>query len=82
MKETINKIRLEPPKVRIGKKGITEGIIREVLNVLKKDKAVKVKCLKVIPTEVARDIGRNLAELTNSKVVDIRGKTIILALEH
>ena len=82
MKEIINKIRLEPPKVRIGKNGITEGIIREVQNVLKKDKAVKIKCLKVIPTDVARNIGKNLAELTNSKVVDVRGKTIILALEH
>ena len=82
MKDIINTTRLEPPKVRIGKNGITEGIVREVQNVLKKDKAVKIKCLKVIPTDVARDIGRNLAELTNSEVVDVRGKTIILALRH
>ena len=82
MKDIINKTRLEPPKVRIGKNGITEGIIREVENVLKKDKAVKIKCLKVIPTEVARNIGKNLAELTNSQVVDIRGKTIILVVKH
>jgi RNA-binding protein len=82
MKDIINKTRLEPPKVRIGKNGITEGIIREVKNVLKKDKAVKIKCLKVIPTDVARNIGRNLAELTNSQVVDIRGKTIILVVKQ
>jgi RNA-binding protein len=82
MKDVINKIRQEPPKVRIGKKGITEGIIREVQNVLKKDRAVKIKCLKVIPTDVARDIGRNLAKLTNSEVVDIRGKTIILVVKN
>ncbi len=82
MKDIINKVRLEPPKVRIGKNGITEGILREVHNVLKKDKVVKIKCLKVIPTDVARDIGRNIAELTNSKVVDVRGKTIILAINY
>ena len=82
MKDIINKVRLEPPKVRIGKNGITEGIIREVQNVLIKDKAVKIKCLKIIPTDVAKDIGRNLANLTNSEVVDVRGKTIILALKN
>ncbi len=81
MKDIINKVRLEPPKVRIGKNGITEGIIREVENVLKKDKAVKIKCLKVIPTDVARDIGKNIAQLTNSEIVDVRGKTIILAVK-
>ena len=82
MKDIINKVRLESPKVRIGKNGITEGILREVRNVLKKDKVVKIKCLKVIPTDVARDIGKNIAELTNSEVVDVRGKTIILAVKH
>lgn len=81
MKDIIDKVRLEPPKVRIGKNGITEGIIREVQNALKKDKAVKIKCLKVIPTDVARDIGKNIAKLTNSEVVDVRGKTIILVLK-
>ncbi len=80
MKDIINRIRHEPPKIRIGKNGITEGIIREVQNVLKKDKVVKIKCLKVIPTSVAKDIGKNISDLTNSKVIEIRGKTIILAL--
>jgi len=82
MKEIINSVRLNPPKVRIGKNGITEGIIREVQNVLNKDKAVKIKCLKVVPTDVAKKIGENLAKLTNSKVVDVRGKTIILAVTY
>ncbi|TFG10948.1 YhbY family RNA-binding protein [Candidatus Heimdallarchaeota archaeon] len=81
MKDIINKVRLDPPKVRIGKNGITEGIIREVQNVLSKDKAVKIKCLKVIPTDVAKNIGENLAKLTDSEVVDLRGKTIILAIK-
>ena len=82
MKDIINKARLEPPKVRIGKNGITEGILREVSNVLKKDKVVKIKCMKIIPTAVARNIGKNIAELTNSKVVDVRGKTIILVVKY
>ncbi|MHA1202887.1 MAG: YhbY family RNA-binding protein [Candidatus Heimdallarchaeaceae archaeon] len=82
MKDMINKVRLESPKVRIGKNGITEGILREVQNVLKKDRAVKIKCLKIIPTDVARDISKNIAELTNSEVIEVRGKTIILAVKH
>lgn len=82
MKDIINRVRQEPPKVRIGKNGITEGIIQEVQNVLEKDKVIKIKCLKIIPTEVARDIGKNIAQLTKSEIVDIRGKTILLALKN
>ena len=82
MKEIINRIRQEPPKIRIGKKGITEGIIQEVKIILKKDKIVKVKCLQSIPTESTKAIAKNVSELTNSKIIEIRGKTFILANLH
>lgn len=79
MKTKIDSIRHEPPKIRIGKKGITEGIISEVAGILKKDSAVKIKCLKVVPSEGIKAIAENIANLTNSYVVEIRGKTFILA---
>ena len=78
MKDIINKVRQEVPKVRIGKNGITEGIIREVENILRKDKVVKVRCLKIVPSDAVKAIGKNLADLTKSEIVDIRGKAIIL----
>jgi RNA-binding protein len=81
MSYNIDKIRHEPPKIRIGKRGITENIIQEIKNVLKKDKVLKIKCLQVVPSESIKAIAENISRLTNSKVVEIRGKTIILALQ-
>ena len=82
MKEIINRIRQEPPKIRIGKKGITEGVIQEVQILLKKDKIIKIKCLQSIPTESTKAIAKNISELTNSKIIEIRGKTFILSIKH
>lgn len=79
MKTKIDRIRHEPPKIRIGKKGITEGIILEVEGILKKDHAIKIKCLKIVPSEGIKAIAENIANLTHCIVVEIRGKTFILA---
>ena len=79
MKTNIDRIRHEPPKIRIGKKGITEGIISEVEAILQIDHIVKVKCLKIVPTEGIKAIADNIAKLTHCNVVEIRGKTFILA---
>jgi RNA-binding protein len=78
MKNNIDRIRHEPPKIRIGKRGITEGIVSEVEAILRKDKAVKIKCLKLVPTEGIKAIAENIAKLTQSSIVEIRGKTFIL----
>jgi RNA-binding protein len=78
MRASVDKIRHEPAKLRIGKKGITEGIVSEVNAILTKDRVIKIKCLKVVPSEGIRAIAENIAELTNSKVIEVRGKTFIL----
>ena len=78
MKITIDKIRHESPKIRIGKNGITEGIVTEVTAILKRDQIVKIKCLKVVPSSSTKAIAENIAKLTNSNLVEIRGKTFIL----
>lgn len=79
MKTNIDRTRHEPAKIRIGKRGITEGIISEVEAVLKKDQVVKIKCLKIVPTVGIRAIADNIANLTHCDVIEIRGKTFILA---
>ncbi|MHA1868999.1 MAG: YhbY family RNA-binding protein [Candidatus Heimdallarchaeaceae archaeon] len=78
MKELLSRVKQEPAKLRIGKKGVTEAIIEEVENLLKRDSAVKIKCLKIIPNESIEPIAKNIAKLTHSKLVEIRGKTFIL----
>ena len=82
MKRILDNIRHSPPKMRIGKKGLTENIITEVERILKRDKALKVKCLSIVPTEAIRAIADNMAKLTNSTVVETRGKTFILFKEN
>ncbi|MHA1687655.1 MAG: YhbY family RNA-binding protein [Candidatus Heimdallarchaeaceae archaeon] len=78
MKKDITKVLHEAAKIRIGKKGLTEAIIVEVEKLLKKDGAIKIKCLKTIPKESIPFIAKNIADLTESQVVDIRGKTFVL----
>ncbi len=75
---TLNEIRREQAKIRIGKKGLTENIITEVKRFLDKNPAVKIKCLKTVPKEKITPIAENIANLTNSQIIEIRGKTFIL----
>lgn len=82
MKELIDKVRHDPPKIRIGKKGITENIIKEIKSLLKIDKTIKIKCLHVIPKESIEAIAQNIVKLTNSNIIELRGKTIILQIKN
>jgi len=67
--------------VRIGKKGITEGVIAEIDNVLEKHGMVKVKLLKNFREtyETDRnDVAIMLSEKLNACIEDVRGFTIVL----
>lgn len=81
MNKVLDDIRHSPAKIRIGKKGLTETIIMEVEKILRRDKATKIKCLNSVPSEAIKAIADNIAKLTNSKVIEIRGKTFILFKE-
>lgn len=70
-----------PPRAWIGKKGIDEGAIGEIMTQLKKDGVVKVEIRKgaLISTEMDRKaIAEKVAELTDSELLDVRGKRFIL----
>ena len=63
--------------VAVGKNGITEGVIDEIATQLKKRGTIKVRLhgeSKLARQEIARD----LAERSDSKLVDIRGFTVVL----
>lgn len=69
------------PKAWIGKKGLDEGAINEVSTQLRKDGVVKVEIRKgaLITTEMKREeIAQKVAGLTDSEVIDVRGKRFIL----
>ncbi len=69
------------PKAWIGKRGLDESVINEINTQLKKDGILKVEIRKgaLISTEMGRkEIAEKVAELTDSELVDIRGKRFIL----
>lgn len=77
IKAKIKRKKAEHADVRIGKNGLSEGIIQEIRRRLKEHKVVKVK----IGIEVAdrREFARRVAELVGAKLIEVRGKTFILA---
>ncbi|WP_456396546.1 YhbY family RNA-binding protein [Thermococcus sp.] len=69
------------PKAWIGKRGLDESVINEINTQLKKDGILKVEIRKgaLISTEMERkEIAEKVAELTDSELVDVRGKRFIL----
>jgi len=67
--------------VQLGKRGVSEGFIREVKNRLDKKGVVKIRVLKSYLKTAGSDV-ESLAELiasrTGSVVRDVRGHTFIL----
>ena len=71
--------RSEAATVRIGKKGVTETLILEILKNLRKKGIVKVKILKTgLAGRKAKDIAEEVAKATNSRIIQIRGHTFTL----
>jgi len=66
--------------VHIGKEGMTEKVVEEIGKQLKKSKIVKIKLH--LSWEVDRnDAAKMLAEATKSTLVEVRGFTVVLAVD-
>lgn len=66
--------------VHIGKEGVTNTVIDEITKQLKKTKLVKVKLLPALEKD-RREVGSELAKVTSSVLVEVRGRTVVLATE-
>ncbi len=68
--------------VNIGKKGVTEELLREIKNRLKREGVVKVRILKSA-LEVTgldrRSLAKLVADKLGARLVEVRGRTFILA---
>jgi len=74
------KVLISPPHCILGKKGITEEFIDHVAKLLKKYKIIKIKALKSVANRSNIKIIANLiSEKTDSYLLDIRGKMIIIS---
>jgi len=66
------------PTVHVGKEGATEEVIAEIANQLKKNKLVKAKLLPSVEGD-RRAAGQELAAKTDSILIEVRGRTVVLA---
>ncbi len=66
------------PLVRIGKSGVTEGMIDEINRHLEDEDILKIKILRNCPIRDQEELIELLEEKTNGYVVEERGNTILL----
>jgi RNA-binding protein YhbY len=79
-KEKFKKTLLSQPHCILGKNGITEEFINHVAKLLKKYKIIKIKALKSVANRSnIEEIANQISSLTNSIVLDIRGRMIIIS---
>ncbi|UCC19399.1 MAG: YhbY family RNA-binding protein, partial [Promethearchaeota archaeon] len=72
---------LSQPHCILGKHGLTDEFISHVAKLLKRYKIIKVKALKSIATKSnIKELGEKISNLTNSYLLDIRGKIFILSV--
>ncbi|MFX0033425.1 MAG: YhbY family RNA-binding protein [Candidatus Hodarchaeota archaeon] len=79
-REVFKKVLLSRAHCNLGKDGITAEFIAYVVKLLKKYKIIKIKALKSIAMKSDIDsLASDISKLTNSYILDIRGKQIILS---
>ena len=79
MKKILKKSTMIKPKIWIGKDGMTLKLVEQINRQLKADKLVKIKVQKaIIEHEEIKKMAKKITRETNSRLVDIRGRTFAL----
>ena len=82
-KEEFNKTQLSKPHCILGKNGITTEFISHVSRLLKRFRVIKIKALKTVASKSnIKDIAIEISKLTDSHLIDVRGKIFILSLKQ
>ncbi|MEE9524990.1 MAG: YhbY family RNA-binding protein [Candidatus Woesearchaeota archaeon] len=66
------------PILRIGKSGVTDGIIEEIKRQLRKRKLIKIKFLKSAIEGSKKEFAEEIAERTRSELIHQVGFVIVL----
>ncbi|MGB9748685.1 MAG: YhbY family RNA-binding protein [Candidatus Woesearchaeota archaeon] len=73
-------------KIQIGKKGITQSLIEEIIRQVKTHKIVEIKLLRSFRQEIGRKelikMIEELAMKTNSKIISFKGFTLLIAAKN
>ncbi len=64
--------------LHVGKDGVTEEVAMELIRQLKKNGLVKVRLRPSVETDRA-EAGRELARVSSSTLVEVRGRTAVLS---
>ena len=82
--KTIKELRKEAkslePIIRIGKGGIKESLINEIMKALKNRKLIKIKILKTIKSE-KEDIISQIIQKTGARLVEKVGNVVVIYRE-
>ena len=78
MKEIIKQVIHGKPHLHIGKAGITEELLSQVDRLFKKRTVIKVRILNLMDFNNAKEAMIHFSEITNTELIDIRGKTGII----
>jgi RNA-binding protein YhbY len=72
---------LSQPHCILGKHGVSDEFINHVAKLLKRYKMIKVKALKsAVNKSNIKELAKKISNLTNSYLLDIRGKIFILSV--
>ncbi len=78
-KELVEKAKKLEPVMRIGKNGLTQGVIEEVKKQLMKKKLIKIKFLRhAIEGTDKKKIGEIVAEKTGAELIHQVGFVVVL----
>ena len=78
--ELRGRAQLLKPTVYVGKEGITQSVVFELAKQLKRNKLVKVKLLASVDSD-KEEVAELLARDSSSTLIEIRGRTVVLAKE-
>jgi len=82
LRERVKRAHHGSPDVIIGKRGVTEEVLREIDRRLEAQEVVKVKMLRTaIAAEGGadrRDLARRIAERLGARLMGVRGRTFVL----
>jgi RNA-binding protein len=69
----------EDPTIWVGKSGVSEQLLKEIMKQLEKNEMVKIKILKSALGETeAKHIASKTADQTEASLVEVRGHTFML----
>ncbi len=78
--EDFNKVLLADPHCILGKNGISQEFIDHALKLLKRYKTIKIKALKTVANKSnIKELAEKVSEVTDSNLLDVRGKTFIIS---